>query len=232
MVLGHARPWLFELIAKQATTIWPGAVVQITLDRPTGTVIAAAERAAAKYPGVEVLAAPFPAVADREYFMELRNWQLDQIRRHNPEFVALWDDDHILERPREVAQYLRGGFDLVYIRKLFFWDTLDQFNTAIPEHNSVLFFRVLPDDRYPLDRVIHAPLQVHDSPLSRKVQVTSRLLDVGYLHQSDRERVFKVYARAGKLDAATLPLMNSPTLREYKPEKPSEWYLELKKAME
>lgn len=220
MVLAHRRPWLLPLIARQVQEFWPDkSVIQVTLDRPTSAVLQAVERMGRLHPQVHITATDIPALAHRENFMRLRNFQLDQLRPFNPRYACIWDDDHILECPQEAKWRMieQKAPDLVYIRKRFLWDTIDQQNTAIPEHRSVMFFRVRPDDRFPEDRMIHAPAGVHDDPASRYTTMKSTLLDVGYLTPGERERVFAAYKAAGKIDAATLALVSPPQLKPYRP---------------
>jgi hypothetical protein len=231
MVLAHKRPWLLPLIVKQVKHEWPDGVVQITVDRPSSDVVSTIAEIQKKYPDVDVFEAPIPAIAERENFMELRNFQLEKIRQRGVEFAAMWDDDHIIESPGELEKYMQAGYDLVYISKLFLWDHLNLYNEAIPDHHSVFFFRVLENDKFPLDRIIHAPVMVHDNPLARIAHVSTRLLDIGYLFSEERERVFTAYKRAGKIDPATLSLVNTPQLREYRAHRNLPyWYTELRNA--
>lgn len=228
LMLAHRRPRLLGLIRRQVEETWPGAEVLLTVDRPTTAVVRAVQEVQDAYPSTRVIEAPFPVVSDRERFPELRRWQLDQVRELGAEYWAIWDDDHVLEYPELAAKALEGGADLVYARKVFFWDTAQQYNVAVPDHNSVLFFRLRPGDQFPLDRIIHAPAGVHDDPASRAVH-GPRLLDVGYLDWWERERVFNVYKCAGKIDAATLALVREPQLVRYQGS--SVWHRELIKAV-
>lgn len=233
MVLCHRRPWLLPLIARQCRTIWPDSIVQFTLDRPSAEVIEAAQEARRWHENLEIFEAPFPPIGEKENWMALRNWQLEQMEPRGPEFCMIWDDDHIFERPMDADVYMKAGYDLVYTRKLFFWNQTNMVNIGLFEHNSVSFFRLIKGDRFPLDRIIHAPAGIHDNPLAKKAQMNSRLLDVGYLYPEDRERVFNMYAKAGKLDAATMPLMEEPILEQYKAGQSREpgWYGAMRDTM-
>lgn len=235
MVLCHQRPWLLPLIARQCQTMWPESVLQFTLNRPSAAVLEAVQQAKVFHPGAEVFEAPFDPVDDKgEHWMELRNWQLERMEARGPEFVMMWDDDHLFERPLEADTYMKAGYDLIYTKKLYFWQQANLVNVALFPHNSVTFFRLLKGDRFPLDRIIHAPAGIHDNPLAKSAQMASRLLDIGYLFPEDRERVFKMYARAGKLDAAVKPLMEEPVLELYRPISrgtESGWYSAVRETM-
>jgi hypothetical protein len=121
-----------------------------------------------------------------------------------------------MEKPQEGRFWMARRFDLIYARKRFLWNSIDKFNAKMPEHRSVFFFKCLDEDDFPsveTGRIIHAPVRVHDSPDSRSVTLESNLLDIGYLWPEERERVFRAYAEAGKIDSATTPLVQEPDLR-------------------
>jgi hypothetical protein len=230
MVLGHRRPQLLSLIAEQICRQWPACAVDITLDRPNIEVVKAAHLAQ-RFPQVRVHAAPFPVVADREYFMEMRNWQLTQLRPLQPKYVALWDDDHLLEDPDEAARVMRVGADLIYVDKVYFWDHPEQYNSALPRHRSPLIFRYRDGDKYPLDRTINAPAGVHDDPHAKNKVLYSRLLDFGYMHEDERLRVFEIYKRAGKIDQLTMGLVSPPALKKFFRRGHDSAYEQFKKAV-
>ncbi len=104
--------------------------------------------------------------------------------------------------------------DLIYARKLYLWDRPDQYSTHLPEHNSVFVFRHMKGDRFPFDnhRIIQAPVGVHDNPTSRRFDLKTYLLDVGYMFEKERKRIFRAYGRAGKLDNLVMGLLNEPRL--------------------
>jgi hypothetical protein len=209
MVLCHHRPWLLPLIQKQIFSTWPDARIHYALNRPNAAVVAAVNKLAAD---TRVRAFDVDQGLRTEGdWMVLRSLQLVEMQLENPRFICIWDDDHILEDPDEAARKLsRRDYDLVYATKAFFWDSLDNISTAFPAHRSVFFFRNLPGDEFPLDRMIHAPTCVHES--KRVVDLKGKLLDVGYLLRENRQYVWEQYKRTGKIDAATLPLVREPTL--------------------
>lgn len=225
MVLAHAREQLLPLICRQIQTAWPDSVIQIAVDRPTPAV-----RDILRLPlGAQVLEVPFPVVADREYFMEARRWQLDQLRPYAPRYAVLWDDDHILEDTAEPARLMADGADLIYADKAYIWDDLAHINVHIPRHRSVFFFKLRDGDQYPLDRFIHAPAGIHDDPCATSVVLRARLLDIGYMYSRERERLFKAYARAGKIDDVTKALVEPPTKERLISRGP--WFAALKKEL-
>ncbi len=230
MVLCHHRPWLLGLIVEQIYATWPDAVVHFMADRPNAAVIAELAKLES-HPAVKVFTSDMPAVGGVENFMLVRQCQLRFMQQENPRFICIWDDDHILENPKEAADKVRHRhYDLIYTKKTIFWDDLEHTNCDLPVHNSVFFFRHLLNDRFPLNRMIHAPWQIHDKLDAKVAQMKSTLLDIGYLYPEQREEVFKRYARAGKLDAATLPLTSSkPNLAPY--DKKGPWLDKLRKIL-
>lgn len=186
--------------------------MQITANEPSPAVVQVVTRGCSQLSdagkAVQLLEAPFSPLAERERFMELRQWQLSQLPSRG-DYGAIWDDDHILEDPAELVRVLQDGADLVYATKIHFWDSPRFYTTRLPVHNSVFVFRQLPGDSFPLDRVIHAPGRVHDSA-EKVVQLKGHLLDYGYMRAEDRKRCWDDYRRVGKIDAATTPLVQPP----------------------
>jgi hypothetical protein len=213
LLLAHRRPALLPLIVRQIKGAWPLSCIQIALDRPSPAVLEVVQDLS-RVEGVEVLRCPMPAVAERENFMAVREWQRQQMASRDPKYMAIWDDDHVLESTAEAKADMAAGIDLLYAVKVFLWDSLQMVNTRMPEHRSVLFFRVRPGDAFPLDRMIHAPADVHDHPGSTAL-LGARLIDVGYLDAAERAQIFARYARAGKIDAATKPLVEPPALKRF-----------------
>jgi hypothetical protein len=216
MVLVHRRPALIPLIAEQVVKTWPDGIVQFTADRPSAAVVSACEGTAQRWPkNVELFVSPFPAISDKEHFDDLRAWQYERLGHHEPKYAAIWDDDHILDEPEWVRDDLaRTGADLTFATKVQFWDNLLSVNERLPLHKSPFFFRCRPGDAFPTGkgRIIHAPAAVHDDPASVRIDLNSVLLDVGYLTADERARVFAMYARVGKIDSFTRPLMEPPQL--------------------
>lgn len=161
---------------------------------------------------ITVNEAPFsPLGGPAERFMELRQWQLDQAAM--TDWSVIWDDDQVLERPRDVKQFLQDpDVDLVYATKTYFWNNDSTVALHFPTHRSVFFFRRRDGDRFPHDRTIHAPISVHDTP-RKVVDLGGTLLDYGYMCKEDRQRCWLEYKRCGKIDPVTLGLIqeNPPT---------------------
>lgn len=233
LVLVHQRPQLIPLIVEQAATTWPGAVVHFTMDRPSEEVEKATSREQyGEYSGsdikVRIWDAPFPAITHREQFIELRQFQLEKMHfLHNPEWLAMWDDDLLFEDPEEARAAMAGGqYDLLYSRKRFLWETPDQENVGFPVHNSIQLFRNLPGQKW--TKMVQAPAPICDT--GRVGQLAGDMLDVGYLTAADRERCFAAYKRTPKLtDPYTAGLVDSaPRLAPFKSDSP--WHERIKQA--
>lgn len=215
LLLLKRRGWLLPTIAEQALTLTPNVFFSICLDDPDPGVEEGLEAMKAVL-GPEryvVYDAIFPALGERERWMQLRQFQFKTAcDKFDPTHGCIWDDDHILADLDDATQKLREDWDLVYATKLFLWDTADRYNARMPQHRSVFFFKVLPGDAFPVDRTIHAPIGIHD--FAKKItDLKAPLLDYGYMHRLARERVFRDYVRVGKIDAATRPLVEPPDLR-------------------
>lgn len=225
MTLVHQRSALIPLICEQVKTVWPDAVVHFTADRASKEVWRELWRAKDTWSGVTLHTAPFPAIDHRENYIALRDWQLQKLHETKCRYIALWDDDHILARPEEAKVILEEKKpDLVYCPKLYFWDSLDTFNSALPWHNSVLFSKRIDEDEW--KEMVGAPARAHAG--IKIEQMNSTLLDVGYLTQIERHRVWEVYKRAGKIDDLTRGLVLPPNLREVPKEATtSRWYKKL-----
>lgn len=218
MLLVHQRDHVLGAIFQQLRRLKCRTHLQITVNRPSSSVLNLVEAVVQHPPGratVEVLQAPFSPVGDpgKERFMELRQWQLERLPW--TDYGVIWDDDHVLEDHKEARDLLHtGGFDLVYATKKFFWDSPETYTTHLPVHRSVFFFRRIPGDSFPLDRVIHAPRLIHDS--SREIRdLEGALLDYGYLYPEDRFRAWADYKRSGKIDASTIGLILPPKLEQW-----------------
>lgn len=229
MVLAHARAKLLPLIAHQLQTVWgKHAHVDILLDNPTEEVRWVTDTMKLLR-NVRVKPAPFsPLGAGGEKWMELRNYQLDWARELKPEYAAMWDDDHVLSDPIGSCCSLLTGVPMTRIMKTFFWGDLDHVNAAVPPHDAVFWFRVEENDAFPTDRVIHAPAKIYDT--QRWVRERGELLDIGYLEEADRLRVFNAYKRAGKIDASVTPLVQPAHLVPYSGNQ-GLWYRKLKEVM-
>ena len=229
MLLAHHRPWLLPLIVEQALSEYK-SFVDITVDRPSADVVRVVDELS-KRENVRVFESPEPCLQSGpggDHFITVRQFQLERLQELSPKYGVIWDDDHILEQPQEGRYWMGRGYDLIYVRKRFLWNSVRKYNANMPEHNSCFFFKMLENDCYPsyeLNRMIHAPVIVHDSPDSRKVEMLSFLLDTGYLWSEERERVFRAYAASGKIDPATAPLVAEPDLRDLKPSRKKGFWL-------
>lgn len=221
MVLCHRRPYLLREIVRQCFKLWPdNTVVHFCMDRPTPGVELEVERLVTTALAYKARAyyAPFPAVSSQgERYMDLRNVQVEAMEQDNPKYIAFWDDDQILQDPEELAAVVRADqSDLIYATKQYLWDSPRQYTTHLPKHTSVFVWRHTRGDRFPTDnrRIIQAPVGVHDNPASRRYDLCTALLDVGYMFEKERRQIFKAYARAGKVDDLVLGLLDKPVLKK------------------
>lgn len=232
MVLVHQRPQLLHLIVRQVVETWPDGLVDFGMDRPSIEVIGTVKALLDRYPkNVRCWGTPFPAIAHREQFLELRQLQLERMHAAKVKFAALWDDDHILADPDEAKRCLADNPTLVYCHKLYMWDSPAYINIGLPGHNSVLFSRRLEGDRFG-PNMVNAPAEILRQGEGNFVQLKTWLMDIGYMTAAERARVWKVYKRAGKIDSLTTGLMRPPTLHCVEKElAESKWYAKLKEAV-
>lgn len=136
---------------------------------------------------------------------------IDQYSPIAPTHCALWDDDHLIARLDPVREFLRlPDCDLIYATKRFLWDSAHQENAAIPRHRSVLLWRWRYGDRYPL-RADGTHLHRPDGHSGTVADI--EVVDNGYIWPDERIRIFRDFARAGKIDPTTQALVNPPCLR-------------------
>lgn len=153
--------------------------------------------------------APFPLVGlGRERFMEAANEQLRQLRTscRALDWLSLADDDSWLEplgARRELPVALHdASVDVLSANTLFFHDDPDTINLS-RHHCSPLFFRNVPDDWFPLNRITNATEGINDDAIARGRARVLRtpLLDYGTFTEADRVRVHAAYLSAGKDDS-------------------------------
>lgn len=228
MTLVHQRSALIQLICEQVKHTWPDAVIHFTADRASKEVWRELWRAKDQWANVYLHSAPFPAIDHRENYIALRDWQLQRLHETGCQYIALWDDDHVLEQSSEAKEILAKEPDLVYCPKLYFYDSLDTINAALPLHNSVLFSKRIDGDQW--KEMVGAPAKAHTG--IRIEQMKTGLLDIGYLTVIERHRVWEVYKRAGKIDDLTKGLVLPPKLVEVSSAvKSSKWYKKLDKIL-
>jgi hypothetical protein len=218
--LAYRRTEWWDAIARCLSNLGVPVSWTITATRGhDGGTLCAAARAARRYSiptsfaqtELSPLASGCP-----EAFMPVRQFQWKAIanERRPGDYAVLWDDDQVLEDPGAAATILADEPDLVYATKEFFWDRTDQVARHLPVHRSVFFFKCLPGDEFPQNRIIHAPARIHDTA-KVVVDFPGKLLDYGYLTEADRNRCWREYKGAGKLDPATLALIRPPVLCRY-----------------
>lgn len=216
MLLVHQRHTVLPAIYHFLRSLKIPVHLQITGSSPSRRVLQEIERimrlSRRGAVDVDVWQAPFSPLDRVERFMELRQWQLERLPM--TDWAVIWDDDHVPSSLPAVRAALDSDADLVYATKVFFWNRDDTYTTHIPPHRSVFFFRRRPGDAFPLDRTIHAPVGVHDGA-KKIIDLDCPLLDYGYLTLTDRDRCWRDYRRVGKIDPATLALVQPPILHEW-----------------
>lgn len=193
--------------------------ISVQTDRITPQVAAELARRVKQLPPnvkLEVFECPFPLVERRERFMEALQLQYDHLRSMCPELQvgALWDDDMWLTK--EGVRELRGHLDILEYDRIeidthFLWDSFDEINVAFPNHRQALVFRVYPGDQYPLDLVVHCPAR---AAVGSHKLMRNKLVNAGYMEKADREVVWEMYKKAGKIDAHTIKLVQPPKLEK------------------
>src|SRR5262245_1370990 len=191
--------------------------ISLAVDRPTSDVC----KIIAKYSSriFSVIEMPFPLVSSfGERFSEGLNLQLDDAERWdlNPDRLYLADDDRWFEPNRITEELPRAlatpDVDLWYCRSLFMWDEPHLYNPS-RYHHTPLISRYRPGDRFPLNRMISAPVSVHDDALIQRRTdcLGTPLLDYGSFTQPERDELYKTFAAAGKIDDYTAALLRPPS---------------------
>lgn len=187
------------------------------VDRPTHLVQRVLDSFRGEFYGLRY--APFPLLDDRqgERFMEQLELQLREIDRARPDWVLLQDDDRVFEplgADKELPEALaRDDVDLLYAQSWFLWDNTRTVNVA-RHHNSPVLFRWAPDLHFPPDRMLQAPLPLHDEAIvqGRTALLRTPLLDAGTLTKAERRRVYSAFLAAGKADRYVESIEAPPSL--------------------
>lgn len=220
LLRAHQRSATLDIILSELRRLGtlPGVATKIlvTTDRPTYHVCKVIE----KYEPYlfDVLPLPFPLLSPTgEHFMEAANLGLERFEKTHLDWCAIWDDDFWLEPihateelPRALAS---SDVDLWYANALFMWDESNRFNAA-RRHRSPLLFRYWLDDRFPLDRIIHATALAHDTAIltERTATLSTPILEYGCFTPSERLRLYRTYTEAGKVDSFISSLVAPPSL--------------------
>lgn len=215
MIPCHRRHLYLKLIVEEFKKVqgkpWPDTIDLFFIwfpDRPTQEV----SEALRDLPGF-VITSPFKLVDDREYFMQARQWQFEEMKKRlEPKWVSVWDDDIL---PCDIKKMewalLRNDVDLIYTSHLSLWDGWEQYNHKV-QHRTPSFFRFDPDDRFPTDRMIQCTERINDNPRA-VIDIELPNLHMGYKDADDRRMTFEAYRRAGKIDPYTMLLVDEPDLR-------------------
>jgi len=223
MLRAHRRAeWLdaifAQLVALSAHT--KHLTICVMLDRPAAKVLRLVERqVAAAYENViiDVVVAPTPLVSSRgEGFMRALQVHYDALLALDPdvEYAALWDDDFIMGPAllADVQNRFDKGISAHTLRaeSVFLWEHNKQYNAAFPRHWQHLFFKCIRGDKFPIDRMVHAPISALRGPSE---DLPGHLHNFGYLTEADRMLTWDAYKRAGKVDAHTLCLIKPPKVK-------------------
>lgn len=209
------RVVLDELLAYRTLGIDPK--IHVLADRPTTDVQAVLDDYRDHFWGLHYLDFPILSRKDGERFREAKYRQYHLLEPASPDWVLLQDDDRIFERAgalRELPTALADpDVDLLYAKSLFLWDDHDHVNLS-RDHCSPVLFRYRPDQSFPLDRDIQAPLPLHDEAIVRgRIRtLDTPLLDVGTLRLPERERVYRAFLEAGKADAYVASIITPPRI--------------------
>lgn len=168
--------------------------------------------------------------AGRARWMENANDALDRLEPCAPDWVLFADDDRWFE-PSKINAELHGALhqdnvDVWKAESLFFWDKPTQINVG-RHHWAPVLWRHVTGCRFPTDRVIQTPIEIHDEAVvsGRVSTLRTPLLDYGSFSAEERQRVHDAHVRSGGYDAAdpwVASLLAPPDLRKYEP-KPDLW---------
>jgi len=182
--------------------------IHVLTDRPTPEVSQVLSNFSPSL--FKILSCPFPLVSREggQRICEGENLQLEDLDPLPLDWIFHADDDHWFEpihAEKELPNALtRQDVDLFYAHQLFFWDGYDRVCPPLSRpHYSPQIFRHITGDRFPTNRIIQAPQQIHDqSILSGRVgHLTTPLLDYSCFSQADRIRLYETFVGAGKVDA-------------------------------
>lgn len=161
---------------------------------------------------------PFPILsAAGERFPEACQFQYKALTLCHPDWILFQDDDRWFESngaDKELPDALNDeNIDMWYADSWFVWDTSDQFN-ANRHHSSPVLFRFKPGNAFVLDRVLQAPLPLHDDAIIRGRTGTLKvpLLDYGTYSEDERVRVYQAFREAGKADPYIESIKDPPKL--------------------
>lgn len=199
---------LGELLRYQRFPGMDSMLIHVLADRPTPEVAAVL----ARYESClfKLRFSPFPLVSPDggQRICEAENLQMEDFDDHPVDWIFHADDDHWFE-PLHIEEELpvalaRQDVDLYYAHQLFFWnDYTSVCDPPTRPHYSPQIFRHFPGDRFPLNRIIQAPEQVHDTAImeGRTGHLKTPLLDYSCFHEKDRAHLHAMFTGAGKCDS-------------------------------
>lgn len=195
-------------------------VIDLLVDRPTGDVCQVIDDYKG-HPDISVHFTDIPLVSAAlgERFMETANDQVRRLEEHDCEWIMFADDDRWLEPvgiEKELPLSLADDdVDLIYAHSWFMWDKPNQRNMR-RKHLSPIVWRHEHGCRFPpsCDRIIQAPLEIHDEAIiyGRIKTLNTPLLDYGTFDADERARVRKAFVDAGKNDKYIRSFDEEPVL--------------------
>jgi len=204
---------------------FPGISVRIhvSLDRPTAEVADLLESYRHKIWGFLKTKRPLLSAEYGELFMPAANEQLAAFEKVNADWYLLWDDDSWYE-PLSITEELPSALtnpdiDVWTATTLYFWDTPFTYRADRP-HYAPSLFRVLPGDRFPLNRILLCTENRFDTAFiqNRIGQLKTPIFGYGTFDETDRRLTYEAFATAGKVDSFTLKGLQPPPRLDRFPE--------------
>lgn len=196
--------------------------IHLLVDRPSWGVSKIITKYADRLWGLSEC--PFQLISKKhgERFMEALNFQVAALTATATDWLTIADDDRWWSPPQideELPQAMANeAVDIYYGRSLFFHSNTDTY-TKTRHHDSVVLFRTLRGDRFPVDRTIQATEKRHDGAImqGRVGHLATPLLDYGTWTPEERDRVYKAFTEAGKTDSYVESIRTAPELITYAP---------------
>jgi hypothetical protein len=181
--------------------------IHVLADRPTPEVSKVLDEYYSDLFAIRTCTFPLVSREGGQRISEGENLQLEDLDNLSLDWIFHADDDHWFE-PLHAQEELptaltRQDVDIFYAHQLFFWDAPDRVCPPLSRpHYSPQIFRHIPGDRFPLNRIIQAPAQIHDQAIlsGRVGHLTTPLLDYSCFSQEDRFRLYNLFVGAGKTD--------------------------------
>jgi len=157
----------------------------------------------------------------RENFCYNQNIHLDALDewsdedRFDPRWVYINDDDYIFEKHRIALSLVptlqRDEIDAYHCPTIYL---VEPGNQALSDrhHTAIRLYRHQRGPRFSGRRMLSIPDDLHDAAVvhDKTAEFPVPLLEYGSYTAKDRRELYDAYARAGKVDAFTSPLIADP----------------------